>query len=93
MTSNTMNGSPRPRVAGKTKDELAAMAYGAVEGIEFLEMNDGHRLGYHVYRYLGGELPSLAEAIYEAKARTAVPHVELEQMIRERLVAAGVPSE
>jgi hypothetical protein len=74
------------------KDELAATAYRALEGIEFIEMNDGHRLGFHLYRYLSGELPSLAEAIYEAKARTAIPPDELERVIRERLAAAGVPS-
>jgi hypothetical protein len=80
----------RPRLEGKSSHEIAAVAYGSVEGIEFLEMNDGHRLGWHVYRYLNGELPSLAEAIYEAKARTTMAHDTLEQTIRERLGAAGV---
>ena len=28
-------------------------------------MNDGNRLGFHLYVYLKGELPSVAEAIYE----------------------------
>ena len=90
MNSDTLNGTARPRIGGKSKDELAAIAYGAMEGIEFLEMNDGHRLGMHVYRYIHGELPSLAVAIYESKSRTALSDTELEKIIRERLSAAGV---
>jgi hypothetical protein len=79
-----------PRLAGKNKEELAAIAYRSVEGIEFLEMNDGHRLGYHVYRFVNGEIPSLATAIYEAKARTPVAADELERVIGARLGAEGV---
>lgn len=90
MNSDTLDGTARPLVADKTKDELAAIAYGAMEGIEFLEMNDGHRLAMHVYRYLHGEIPSLAVAIYESKSRTQLSADELERTIRERLVAAGV---
>lgn len=79
-----------PRIAGKTKDELAQIAYGSVEGIEFLEMNDGNRLGYHIYLFLAGEIPSVATAIYEAKARTPVHPTELERILLQRLNAVGV---
>ena len=81
---------PRPRLSGKSKDELARIAYRLVEGIEFVEMNDGHRLGYHLYLYLAGNIPSIAATIYEAKARTPVHHVELERIIRDRLAAEGI---
>ena len=84
-----MDTSATPRIAG-SNDELAAVAYRSVEGIEFLEMNDGHRLGFHVYRYLRGELPSLAVAIYESKSRTSIAPDELERTIADRLAAAGV---
>lgn len=70
-------------------DDLARIAYVSVEGIEFLEMNDGNRLGYHIYLFLTGQLPSIADAIYEAKARTSVHPNDLERLIRERLIAAG----
>ena len=79
-----------PRLAGRTKDELAQVAYGAVEGIEFLEMNDGNRLAYHLYLYLTGEIPSVETVIYEAKARTPLHPAELERMLVERLKLAGV---
>lgn len=92
MQTNQFNAPPRPRVEGKTDKEMAAMAYDALAGLEFIEMNDGHRLGFHVYRYVKGELASLADAIYEAKARTEIPASELEKVIGERLAAAGVVS-
>jgi hypothetical protein len=79
-----------PRLAGRSKDELARIAYEAVEGIEFLEMNDGNRLGYHLYLYLTGEIPSVETVIYEAKARTRVHPVELERLLVERLKQVGV---
>jgi hypothetical protein len=91
ITTVSERSHPKPRISGKSKEELAKIAYGAVEGIEFLEMNDGTRLGYHVYLYLNGELLSIADAIYEAKARAALDPGKLEQTIMERLVAAGVP--
>jgi hypothetical protein len=81
---------PAPRIAGRNNEELTRIAYKAVEGIEFLEMNDGNRLGYHLYSYLTGELPSVAEAIYESKSRSPLPNGELERIISERLAAAGV---
>jgi hypothetical protein len=82
--------APTPRLSGKSKDELARIAYDAVKGIEFLEMNDGNRLGYHIYLYLSGELPSVAEAIYESKSRVALHPKELERILNERLAAVGV---
>ena len=81
---------PRPRVSGKSNDEIAAIAYGSVEGLEFLEMNDGNRLGFHIYRYITGELPSIAEAIYESKSRISLSAGELETTIMKRLNDAGV---
>ncbi len=75
--------------AGVGSEELARLAYRLLDTIDFLEMNDGNRLGYHLYLYLKGDIPSIAEAIYEAKARTPVGPKELEMIIAERLRAAG----
>ena len=74
-------------------DGLARIAYGAVEGLPFLEPNDGNRLGYHLYLYLNGEIPSVAQAVAEAKPRISLDRRELERTITERLGAAGVPAE
>lgn len=81
---------PKP-LLGLGRQELSRIAYGAVEGIDVLEMNDGNRLGYHIYLYLNGEIPSVAVAIYEAKPRVQLHPKELERILTERLRAAGVP--
>jgi hypothetical protein len=86
----TDSKGPAARIAGKDKEELARIAYSAVEGIEFLEMNDGNRLGFHLSGYLSGDIPSVAEAIYESKSRSPLSAAELERVISERLAAAGV---
>lgn len=91
ITTVSERSRPKPRISGKSKEELAKIAYETVEGIEFLEMNDGNRLGFHIYGYLTGEIHSVADAIYEAKARTPLDPKELERMIVDRLTAAGVP--
>jgi hypothetical protein len=93
MTTGTDSARPRPRVEGVGSDGLARMAYGSVEGLPFLEPNDGNRLGYHIYLYLNGELSSIADAIGGAKSRTSLHPRELERIIAERLGAAGVPVE
>lgn len=72
------------------RNDLARIAYAAVEDMAFLEMNDGNRLGYHLYLFLIGDIPSIAEAIYEAKARIQLHPKELERILSERLAAAGV---
>jgi hypothetical protein len=89
-SSMPTNGQPSAASAADAQDELARIAYGSLEGIEFLEMNDGNRLGYHIYLYLHREITSIEEAIYEAKARTSVPPDELKRLIGERLAKAGV---
>ncbi len=93
ITTVSERQRPRPRIAGASKDDVARIAYGAVEGLEFLEMNDGNRLGYHLYLYLMGEIPSVADAIYESKSRSTLGHDELARVLNERLVAAGASKE
>jgi hypothetical protein len=93
MESNTtLSEGSRPvsRIDGATNDDLARIAYVCMEELPFLEMNDGNRLGYHIYLYLHGEIPSIADAIYEAKARLPVAPSDLERIIAQRLYAAGV---
>ncbi len=84
-----VQGRPEPRLPLEQYD-LARIAYEAVEGMEFLEMNDGNRLGYHIYLFLNGEIPSVAHAIYEAKPRIQLHPKELERILSERLRAVGV---
>jgi hypothetical protein len=80
---------PKPRLP-LGRSDLARIAYEAVEGMEFLEMNDGNRLGYHIYLFLNGEISSIAAAVYEAKPRIQIHPKELESILSERLRVAGV---
>ena len=49
--------------------ELAEKAYASVKAVPTVEPNDRNRLGYHVWLYLRGELPTLEEAVQVARSR------------------------
>ncbi len=82
-----------PRIEQMGKDDVARVAYAAVEDLPFLEMNDGNRLAFHIYLFLRGDIGSIADAIYESKSRISVSAKELEAILKERLEAAGVKPE
>lgn len=48
---------------------LAEKAYLSVRQVPTIEPNDRNRLGYHVWLYLRGELPTLEEAVTVARSR------------------------
>jgi hypothetical protein len=50
-------------------NELAKIAYASVREIATVEVNDRNRLGYHVWLYLRGEVPTLRGAIEQARSR------------------------
>ena len=50
-------------------NELAEKAYAAVKAVPTVEPNDRNRLGYHVWLFLRGELPSLEEAVSVSRSR------------------------
>jgi hypothetical protein len=50
-------------------NELAKLAYASVRDIATVEMNDRNRLGYHVWLFLRGEIPTLKSAIEQARSR------------------------
>jgi hypothetical protein len=69
-------------------NELAEKAYAVVRAVPTVEPNDRNRLGYHVWLYLRGELPSLEEAVEVARSRfnpKTLPHEEIVAHIREQL--------
>ncbi len=49
--------------------ELAEKAYASVRAVPTVEPNDRNRLGYHVWLFLRGELPTLEEAVEVAHSR------------------------
>ena len=71
-------------------EEYARIAYQAVEAIPTVEANERNRLGYHVWMYLRGELPTLEDAVRMARSRFRpkdLPVKEVVQMIRAALPA------
>jgi len=73
-------------------DSLERRAYRAVEDIPVVEDNDSNRLGYHVFLFLKGDLPSVEEALHVAQARLLVDEAEALRRITNAL-DAGESSE
>jgi hypothetical protein len=67
--------------------ELAQQAYAAVADVPTLEPNDRNRLGYHVWLYLRGELPTLEDAVTMARTRYVPRDLPIEEVVR--LIEAG----
>ena len=61
---------------GKTDHEIAEIAYTSVADVPTLEMNDRNRLGFHIYRYLTGQIDSVAAAVSEARSRLTIGEPE-----------------
>jgi hypothetical protein len=70
-----------PQIQQWPDDSLERRAYRAVEDIPVVEPNDRNRLGYHVYLFLKGELPSVEEAIHVAQPRMLVDAAEALRLI------------
>ncbi|MCB2206449.1 hypothetical protein KQI65_17020 [bacterium] len=68
-------------------DSLERQAYNAVENVPVVEANDRNRLGYHVFLYLKGELPSVEEAIHVAQPRMLIDKAEALRRITNALQA------
>jgi hypothetical protein len=72
--------------------ELAHEAYAAVAGVPTLEPNDRNRLGYHVWLYLRGELPTLEEAVKMARTRYVPRDLPFEDVVGIIESTLAVPS-
>jgi hypothetical protein len=74
------------------ENSLERKAYNAVDGIPFVEMNDGNRLGYHVFLYLKGELDSIEQAVHVAQARMHIGNAEAVTIITRNLEKSDTPA-
>lgn len=70
-------------------DSIEYLAYDVVKDIETREVNDRHRLAYHIYLYLTREYPSLEEAVWVAQARFVQPQHVVSELIANRLRERG----
>jgi hypothetical protein len=60
---------------------LSELAYAAVRSVPTVEPNDRNRLGYHVWLFLRGEIPTLLSAIEQARARYQPRSLPIEDVI------------
>lgn len=70
-----------PQIQQWPDDSLERRAYRAVEDIPVVEPNDRNRLGYHVFLFLKGDLPSVEEAIHVAQPRMLIDAAEALRLI------------
>mgnify|MGYP000218170555 CR=1 FL=1 len=76
-----------PGVKQWPDDSLEKRAYQAVDDIPVVEPNDRNRLGYHVFLYLKGELPSVEEAVHVAQPRLLIDQADAVRRITHSLEA------
>lgn len=76
-----------PGVKQWPDDSLERRAYRAVDDIPVVEPNDRNRLGYHVFLYLKGELPSVEEAVHVAQPRLLIDEADAVRRIAHALEA------
>lgn len=78
-----------PGVKQWPDDSLEKRAYRAVDDIPVVEANDRNRLGYHVFLYLKGELPSVEEAVHVAQPRLLIDKADAVRRIANALEAGN----
>jgi len=73
-------------------DSLETIAYKIAEEFSTREFNDNSRLGYHIYRYLEGTIPTIDEAVRVSGVRLTNGETmdRVIEKVSERLKEAGV---
>ncbi|MCZ7556226.1 MAG: hypothetical protein M5R41_07485 [Bacteroidia bacterium] len=71
------------------EESLERKAYAAAAVVPALEPNDTNRLGYHLYLFLKGDIPSLQDAVHLAQARTHVSTQEVMRLLAAALESSG----
>lgn len=71
-------------------DTLEQIAYSSVTTVPVREPNDQARLGYHLWQFLTGKIPSLEEAIHSAHSRLLISESETGELITQKLRARGI---
>ncbi len=77
-------------VHGFSDDTLEKIAYTSVETLPVCEPNDRVRLGYHVWQFLAGKIPTLEEAIHVARSRSLIAESEVGAIIAQKLKERGI---
>jgi len=81
---------PPPAVKEFPSESIEKKAYNSVSTIPTREPNDQNRLGYHVWRYLTGSIPTIEEAVRMSGARMSISEEEAVRIVREKLQEQGI---
>ena len=74
---------------------LAELAYSSVKHVPTIEPNDRNRLGYHVWLFLRGEIPTLESAVEQSRSRyqpRTLPIADVIAHVREQLELLQSPA-
>ena len=88
--------SKAPAQVNKFADDSAeAIAYKIAGEFSTREFNDSNRLGYHIYRYLKGTIPTIDEAVRVSGVRLTNGQTldDVSKRISERLRELGKKTE
>ncbi|MDX9758666.1 MAG: hypothetical protein RBU27_05855 [Bacteroidota bacterium] len=77
-----------PVVKEWPQTSMERIAYDAVRSVPVLEDNDRNRLGYHIFLFLKGEFPDVAEAVHIAQPRMHCSKEEAVRLISTALAEA-----
>ncbi len=84
-----MSTKPPAGVQPSSPTSLEKIAYNSVSMIPTQEPNDQHRLGYHIWRWLGNKQGTLEEAVLESGARLKISAKEAANIISDELAKQG----
>ncbi len=66
-----MTTKPPSQVKTFPEDSFEKIAYAIAFEIKTREFNDNNRLGYHIWRYINGTIPTIDEAVRVSGVRLA----------------------
>ena len=85
-----MTTRPASAVQDFPDESIEKIAYRSVETLPVREPNDRIRLGYTVWQFLTGSIPTLQEAITVTRARLLITDTEACAIISRKLQESGI---
>jgi|WetSurMetagenome_2_1015567.scaffolds.fasta_scaffold411639_1 hypothetical protein len=85
-----MTTKPPSAVQEAPADAAEKIAYNSVKEIPTEETNDRHRLGYHIWRWMGHRHGTIEQAVLESGSRILIPAKDAARVIAEELKKSGI---
>jgi hypothetical protein len=85
-----MTTKPPSAVQEAPADAAEKIAYTSVRDIPTEETNDRHRLGYHIWRWMGHRHGTIEQAVLESGSRLRISAPEAAKIITDSLRQSGI---